>query len=470
MKINNYDKLMQFAIGRLRYKVVDKQQDILLSTKQVKVIRAARRTGKSFNVALITYALLIYSQSTNRKLNILFAGPRSEDTRHMWDHLHNMFDSAPIQGLEIVFDNYNSQSTNKKRMKFENGTVIRNATCDNVEMDDIRGGAYDFLAVDEYGNIDYKEEFMSAASQSLKDQDRLNLMMIIGTPDLGMGDEFDELFERGQKENEFIKSWHLNEDDCPFIDKVSAGVMNSLLDEDGRLREVEGLQIPPGGKLFPEFEYKKQVIKTKYNPELSYIIGVDFGRNKPVVEFIQPDGKNFKVFHEIACKDILVEHLVQEIELAVMIICKGNQPLVIGCDKAGKARSDLVSWTSFSVLKRAFPQAVYTGSSQLIKKDNQALLYRKLAIEHRIWIDPTCKKLATAFIKATPNTQGKQRKSGWKKIEGIDDPLDAMMYALINYDPGLIIAVEIKEKLTKNQQIEKARMDAQTEAGFFGLV
>jgi len=456
MKINNWPKLIDFAADRLGYTIVDKQEDVLKSTKQVKVIRAARRTGKSFNVALITYSLLCYSQATSISLNIIFAGPRSEDTRHMWSHLHSMLESKPIQGMTVEYDNYLSQSTAKKKMFFSNGTRITNATCDNPEMDDIRGDAYDFLAVDEYGNIDYKKEFMAAASQALKDQDRLNMMMVIGTPDLGMGEEFDSLFEVGQKEEENIQSWHLTEADCPFIDKESADVMNSLLDEDGRLREVEGLQVPPGGKLFPEFNYRTQVTPQAYDIKLPYFIGVDFGRNKPVVEFIQADGDDFRVFHEISCNDILVENLVKEIELAVLVKCFGNQPTIIGCDKAGKAKSDLVSYTAYSVLHKAFPMATFTTSVQLVNKDNQTGLYRRLTMNNRIWIDPSCKKLTTAFIKATPNTSGKRVNSGWKKVEGIDDPLDAFMYGLINFDPGLIIASKPPTKVPSDFEVQMA--------------
>ena len=442
MKISNYNKLIQFAVQRLSYEIIDKQKNILESTKQIKVIRAARRTGKSFNVALITYALLCYSQSTGRAIKILFAVPRSEYTRHMWKHLHDMLDKAPIQGLLVKFDNYTSQSTNKKKMVFDNGTKISNATCDDPDMEDIRGDAYDFLAVDEYGSIDHKVEFMAAASQALKDKNRLNLLMIIGTPDLGMGSEFDELFEIGQEDNPSIQSWRLDESDCPFLDRQSADVMNSLLDADGRMREVWAEPVPKGGKLFPEFDYKTQVVPQTYNPELPYFIGVDFGRNKPIVEFIQPDGQDFRIFHEISCKDILVDNLVNEIKLAVAVKCQGNQPTIIGSDKAGKAKSDLVSWTAFSVLKKTFPQATYTTHIQLVSKDNQTQLYRKLTMQNRIWVDPDCKELARAFVKATPNTEGRKIKSGWKKREGIDDPLDAFMYGLINHDAGLIVEVK----------------------------
>ena len=443
MRVKNWGRLVDFCSNRLGYVIAGKQEEIIKSPAQVKVVRAARRTGKSFSAAFITYALLVYSQITGRQLNILFAGPRAIDVRHIHEHLHNMLDRCPIQGMEITHDNYLSPSVNKKKMIFENGTKISTASLDDINMEDVRGAAHDLCVCDEYGAVEYKELFMDATSQSLKDADRLNQLLIIGSPDLGMGDIFDDLFDTGQKDNPNIRSWHLDESDCPNIEKESAEIMNSLLTNDGRLREVEGLQVPIGGKLFPEFEYKEQVILQRYNPELPYFIGVDFGRNKPIVEFIQPDGINFRVFHEISCKDILVENLVKEIELAVDDVCHNNQPTIIGCDKAGKAKSDLVSWTAFSVLKKAFLMTTCTFNRQLVSKDNQTALYRKLTMQNRIFIDPSCKELATAFVKATPNTKGTIVKPGWKKtIEGYDDPLDAFMYGLINHTPGLIISVE----------------------------
>ena len=367
-----------------------------------------------------------------------------------------MLDIAPVTGLKVDFDNFKSQSTNKKKMTFTNGTRITNATCDNIEMEDIRGGAYDFLAVDEYGNIDYKKEFMAAASQALKDKDRLNLMMIIGTPDLGMGEEFDEVFEAGQKDNDYIQSWHLTEDDCPFIDRESADVMNSLLDDAGRAREVFGEQIVAGGRLFPEFHFKTQVIPQAYIPSLPYFIGIDTGRRKPCVEFIQPDGMYFRVFHEFSGKNILVDTLVEEIKLVIETICQNNQPTIIGIDKAGKNVNDVSTWTSFLILKEAFPQSTFKTAGQLVSKDNQTHLYRKLTIQNRIWVDPSCKMLATAFIKATPNVVAGVIKPGWAKKDGYDDPLDALIYGLINHNPGLIIAEKKVPTLTPFERQAKA--------------
>lgn len=453
--MHNWDKLIQFAVDRLEYTVGGKQKDILESDKQLKVVRAARRTGKSFDAALITYALLCYSVAVSKALNILYAGPRAEDTKHIWGHLNKMLTKAPITGLEVEFTNYKSQSTNKKKMVFNNGTYIKTATCDDVEMHDIRGDCYDFLSVDEYGNIPHKAAFMDAASQALKDKDRLNMMLIIGTPDLDMGTEFDTLMERGKDPDAKIKSWHLTEDDCPFLDEESAEVMNSLLDEDGRLREVYGEQVVRGGRLFPEFKYKEQVVPLSYDSSKPYGLGIDFGRVKPIVEFIQPmDDGTFNIFHELSPKNILIDDLIKEIKLVVETTCQNNKPIMIGVDKAGKARSDLVSYTVFERLYKEFPQTKCTAHSQLVSKDNQVHLLRKLTMLKNIRIDPSCKALATSFIKATPNKSGQILKSGWLKAEGIDDPLDALMYFIINYNPSLIIEVK-KETIVDDNELAR---------------
>jgi len=442
MKIANWDKLIDFSIHRTGYNIQGKQLDILRSDKQIKIIRAARRTGKSFDVGMIAYTLVIYSTIINRPLKILFAGPRYFDSRNMWSHLNTFLKNkkAPIEGLTWK-DNLDTPSTNKRYMIFSNGTEIRSASTESITMDDIRGEGWDFIAIDEFGNVDYKVEFMDAAAPSLKDENRLNLLMIIGTPDLSFGDAYDRLFEMGQDHNHpKIQSWLLTEADCPNVDIESSEVMDSLLSEDGRMRESFGEAIPSGGKLFPEFEYKSQVIPLKYDATLPYFIGIDPGRTKPAIEFIQASGENFNVFHEITGKDVLVSHLINEIELAIEVKCAGNQPIVVGIDKAGKAKTDKVDTTTIQEIKKHFPQIAFATAWALISKQNHVMLLRKLTMQKRLFIDPSCKRLATAMVRATPAGSRGKIEPGWEKRLGIDDPLDALMYGFINYQPELIVS------------------------------
>ena len=441
IKISNWSKLIDFSIHRTGYSISGKQLEILRSNKQIKIIRAARRTGKSFDVGMIAYTLIIYSTIINKPLKILFAGPRYFDSRNMWSHLNTFLKKAPIQGLTHK-DNLDTPSTNKRYMIFSNGTEIRSASTESITMDDIRGEGWDLIAVDEFGNVDYKVEFMDAASPSLKDKDRLNLLMVIGTPDLSLGDSYDALFEMGQKSNPKIQSWLLTEEDCPNVDKEASTLMDSLLSEDGRLRESFGEAVPSGGKLFPEFEFKAQVIPQKYDPTQPYFIGIDPGRTKPAIEFIQARGENFHVFHEITGKDVLVSHMINELELAIKVKCFGNSPIVVGIDKAGKAKSDKVDTTTIQEIKKHFPQCSYVTAWSLISKQNHVMLLRKLTMQKRLFIDPSCKRLATAMVKATPAGPRGKIEPGWAKIQGIDDPLDALMYGFINYQPGLIVSHE----------------------------
>lgn len=450
-KIANWATLISFSIDRINkgrlvaheplFKFEAIQQEILTSTRAFKIIRAARRTGKSFNVAFITYTLLIYSIITNRPLKIIFVGPTYEDARNMWYHLRMFLKFAPLHGAGQK-DNMTSTITHRKWLTLSNGTFIKTGTCDDPNMNDVRGEGWDFIAIDEFGNVGHKTEFQNAAAPSLTDKNTLGWLMVIGTPDLSLGEEYDKLFELGQHNDPYYQSWHLTQEHSPNIDRERAQAIDSLLSEDGRLREIFGEQVPAGGKLFPEFNFKTHVQHQTYNEELTYFIGVDPGRTKPVIEFVQPDGDVFRVFHEITGHDIVVEKLIKEVKLAIAVVCKGNQPVIIGIDKAGNQKSDKTPYTTIALFESTFPQSSSVSVGPLVNKDNQTILYRKLTMQNRILIDPSCKRLITSFIKATPNMIGQHLKSGWKKVEGLDDPLDALMYGLINYAPGLIIKTD----------------------------
>ncbi|KKM02214.1 hypothetical protein LCGC14_1786670 [marine sediment metagenome] len=456
-------KIIKDCCHLLDIELFDKQAEIVFDETPIIIIRAGRRASKSYSLALYVYALLFFGGLFERELQIIFVGPSYYDTRFIWRRLFFFLKYAPLDELfdcyKEVKTNWGSKSSYKWYLSFSNGTEINTGSADTPDTKGVRGDGYDFAGLEEYGLAAYPEELTDAIAPAITDEGNINEIWIIGTPSLGINEAFSNHFDEGQDGPDKLpdkRSYKLHKEDNPYRDKESP--MDSLLSEDGRAREVWGDDIPRGGRLFPEFKYKAQVVEQIYNPELPYFIGVDFGRNKPVVEFIQPDGDDYRVFKEISCKDILVDNLVKEIELVVEVVCGGNQPTIIGSDKAGKAKSDLVSWTSFSVLKKAFPQATFTTHQQLVSKDNQTNLYRKLTMQNRIFIDPSCKKLATAFVKATPNTKGGVVNPGWLKREGIDDPLDALIYGLINHNPGLILGYfEPTPVLTEAQRRQKER-------------
>jgi len=423
-----------------------KQEEIIVSNHPKKIIRAARRTAKSFNTAFITYTLLRFAGMFDYPLHIKFAGPRAEDCRNILEHLHNFLNKCPIPNLPIIYDNWTNASTHKKEIKFSNGTWIKSASCDNPEMNDIRGDAHDFLAVDEYGQIKYKDAFLEAALYSLKDRDPLNLFMVVGTYDVvGIGESFDKLFDLGQDTtNTDIQSWTLKGSDNPYSDKDAANMAKDIVTEEGFLREEMGLGVPRHGRIFKEFDMSTQVKDLPYDPKHPLLIGIDFGFRKPIVEFLQVIGENINVLHELCPKDIRINQLIIEISAILKGKFNNTIPLVIGCDPAGNHENDVVSLNSFEILKGKFPNAQYTRHPQLVSKANQVILLKALTIQNKIFVDPSCEKLVRAFAMATPDITrtGAINSAGWKKEKGLDDPLDALVYCLINYGPTSELIIE----------------------------
>jgi len=464
VNIDDTEKMVQFAvgaIGSLRQKhsrktlwrhfsndiykmcaldlgieLFDKQEEIIFAQHKTKVVRAARRTAKSFNSAFIAYGLLKFSSIFGYPLHIKFAGPRAEDTRHIWEHLHNFLDQHPIVGLDVTYDNWGNKSTHKKELTFSNGTWIKSASCDSPEMNDIRGDAHDFLVVDEYGQIKYKNAFLEAATYSLKDKQPLNMLMIVGTFDvIGMGADFDRLFNLGQEGRDTIMSWTLKGSDNPHSDIESAQLAKDIVTEEGFLREEMGEGVPQHGRMFGDFNLKKQIIDLSYDPEEEILVGIDFGYRKPIVLFGQYIDEKIYVLHEISPKDISIEPLISEIQAVLIGKFNNATPLMIGCDPAGDKVNDVVSYNSFELLKKSFYMATYTRNPQLVSKANQVILLKALTIQDRIFVDKSCEKLIRSFAMATPDVSraGIVNSPGWKKEGGADDPLDALAYMLVNY-------------------------------------
>ena len=445
----------------LNIELFPKQNEIISNGSKIKVVRAARRTAKSFNTAFISYCLMKFCSIFDYDFHIKFAGPRAEDCRHIWEHLHKFLDAAPILSPKVEHDNWHSNSTNKKQIIFEGGSWIKSASCDMPEMNDIRGDFHDFLAVDEFGQIKYKNAFLEAAMYSLKDKEPLNQLMVVGTFDVvGMGQEFDHLFKLGQDEERAdIQSWTLKGSDNPHSDQDAAKTARDIVTDEGYLREEMGEGVPPHGRLLPDFNAKTQVTQLTYNIEHPLLIGVDFGFRKPVVLFLSYYDGHIRAHYELSLKDIRADAMVNEIRAVLLAKFHNKTPLILGCDKAGDKENDVVSLNSFKILKMAFPMAQYTHHSQLVSKANQVILLKALTMQDRIWVDESCEQLIRSLVMASPDTTrtGAVNSPGWKKEKGIDDPLDALCYALINFGPTseLIIPREPEPQMTSMERQEK---------------
>ncbi len=438
--------------------------------KSITVIRAARRTSKSISTAIKIYALLYFGFLFEYNMQIIIGAPDTEDTRHVWRYLNLFWRICPLSEIfdcQLVYNNYLSKSSNKKKWSFSNDTEIITGAGNEPEMDDFRGEGFDFITFDEFGSCKYKEYLLQAVQYSLKDSNRLNLADYIGSPDVvGTGAEFNKLFKAGQEGSNNVVSYHLKGSDNPYTDKRGAQTAKEIVSENAYRKEEMGEAVPQFGQLFPEFKAKSQVKKIRFQETrtngsqeiIGYNVGLDFGMRKPYVCFYQYINDTVKVFYELSPKDVYINQLVIDIQAVVKSICLGVAPTVLGCDPAGDKENDVINRRSFDILKESFPMAQYTRKSRLVSKSNQVLLYKALMIKNRLEVDEDCHNLLNSISMATPDTNnlGAINSPGWKKVKGIDDPLDGLAYGMINFAPlaDMLIPEVESNPMTIEQAVE----------------
>lgn len=458
----------------------NKQERIVLSFSKCRqlIIKAGRRTGKSFSAAFIIYCLIVLSgmladtEQDYSPIEIVIAASTASSTHHIWENLHSFLKQHPVTEMvgKTVRNNWTTVHK-KKELVFENGTRIRSASCESIKIldDDIRGGAYDLIVVDEYQNIAYKKALDEAMKPALQDADRLNMSMIIGTPDLS-GPRFEQLYKQGQDDDSpHIVSFHLQSADNPHKDDVAVAAIEQDMDPDSYAREIKGEDLPRFGRMFADFDPRpgKHVIERPLT-DAPIIDGVDFGYRKPVALLMQitetSDVPHVHVFYELAPHNILTDTLVEHIEIVHEAICKGRQPVVIGCDKAGEAKSSKAYSTDMDIMRKSFHQARTKTTGKLVDKGCQVKMLQVLTKAGRLTVDPQCIRLIQALTLAQYNTDtaGQIDAPGWKKEKGHDDPLDALAYALINYGPTaqLITGEPEKETVSKWDQLRRKRLAA----------
>lgn len=433
-----YTKLYTQCCRVLKETHFPEQKAFIMDSHPYRIIKAGGQVGKSRSVAFIIYCQLFFGALFEYDMNILVAGPRGEDTIHIFDYLHIFLKTAPLEVINpemtILLDNYLSKSTNKKEIHFKDGSRVCSATTDNPEMIDIRGENYDLVIGEEFQAMPHQSLFLDAALVRLADVNRTNLLLIIGTPQTS-GPEFSRLYNIGQTDNPKVKSYWLSTDMNPYRSKDATEAIHAILGADSIARELGGHDVPLHGRMFSEFNFETQVQPQTFNPSWILLGGVDFGNRKPVVVFAQYDGYNLRCMSMLAPHNIIIDNLILDIKGALSMY---PTPLtVIGTDPAGDKVNDVVSYNAFGQLKKAFPVAQYVRSHELTSKANQISLFKTLFKQNRVFIDPQCQYLIASIMQATydTDTRGSIITPGWKKIKGIDDPLDALAYMCINFSP-----------------------------------
>lgn len=457
-----------------------KQDKIIRSLANVKIIRGKRRTGKSFNVGFETCCIMFFAGLFDYPVHIKFAGPRTKDTRHMWRYFNMFWEYLKLwevfPALKPTYDNLKNPSTDLKRMLWGglHDSWIETSHCDDPRMSDIRGDWHDFIPLDEFGMVAHKEAFIDAATYSLKDSGPLNMLWIYGSPDvtLDINATFDRLIETGSQEGRGNKIgvWEIKGEENPYSDPEDEATAKILISEEGYLREGCGEPIPIGGRMFgwDKRAYGEELIS--FDPQLPLIVGIDHGFKKPAIIFAQifngnEDGiPDVFVFDEVTGRSFLIDELITEISLILESECQKVMPIVIGSDPAGDALSARVTWTEYQKLRQEFPMTRYTNAPALISKGNQVAMLQRLIRAGRLHVSSKCKGLSASLLNAMPDINlntGAINSAGWKKIKGIDDPLDALAYGLINYAPTAnLCMIKIRDNRTfdTKQLLEVAGM------------
>lgn len=451
-----------------------KQQTILETLQKVVVLRAARRTSKSFSTALRSYQVLYFCWLFGFDARICAGAPAGEDVRHFWAYMTHFWKIAPLSDIfevDLSYSNYLSKSKVKKKWEFSDGSYVRSASCDDPRCNDVRGDGWDFVNIDEFGNIPYKDATLEAAGYSTKDKNRIGLLWLVGTHDVvGMGEEFDRLFKLGQGNHPEVVSFTISGHENPHTDKEDAETLRDIVSEAGYLREELGEAVPSGGKLFKDFDIRNHCKTIPYDPSLICGGGADFGLNKPYACLYQPWFEtpeckprdiHINVIWELSPEEqYRIGRFISETWFGIEKLTGGVFPELFGTDPAGDNDHAGLTHTDFAKFKKAFPMARYTHKRQLKAKANQVQLYRWLLANDRIHISEKCPKLLRFFAMASPDTNrvGAIKTAGWMKRGGVDDPGDGFVYGLINYAPivTLMLSKRKAEYLTPEQGMELA--------------
>ena len=452
----------------LDIELFDKQKVLIHDPQKVKVLRSARRTGKSFTASIFAYSLLYFGFLFDYDMRLVGCGPRTYDVRHLWRYLNAFWQKAPLSQVfancHITYSNSKSETDHDKKWSFSNGTQVVSASGNEIQMNDIRGDANDWVFVDEFGQMRYKEQLLSALMYTLKDKQPLGLAWLVGTHDVvGNGIEFDELYKKGQAGHKNIISYSLKGSENPHTDQDSADVAKDVVSTESWLREEQGESVPMYGRMFGDyFDPRKQIIPLEYQKNEKYVRGLDFGMRKPYWNDWQWRIINGQwsvcVFHEYQGKDIRIKPLMKEMEIREDALMFGCKPDIFGVDPAGNAVNDVIDYTAYQKIKEVYDNAGYTRRPHLVSKANQVSLLKTLFLSRRFYVDPSCEMLIRSIVMATPdmNRQGAVLSAGWKKEKGIDDPLDATCMGLIRFAPtsSMIKAPKEKDPLTPSKADE----------------
>ncbi len=103
-----HDQLLDDILRAISVKTFDKQDIILRDLVKLMILRSARRTSKSFSIAIKAFTILYFGHLFDYVTRIVLGGPRAEDTRHAWRYLNYFYKKAPLSelGPQMIYNNF----------------------------------------------------------------------------------------------------------------------------------------------------------------------------------------------------------------------------------------------------------------------------------------------------------------------------------------------------------------------------
>lgn len=381
------------------------QTEVARSNKRFRTVIAGRRSGKSF---LAIRELCYHARLPNRR--VWYVAPtRSQAKGLVWDQLKDKL---------IKLNWVKKINESDLSITLQNGSIIELRSGDAY--DRMRGYSVDFVALDEFADID-SEAWFSVVRATLSD--RNGKAMFISTP---KGSNWAaDIFNKNLEDPDNWASWQITTESAGIVSKEELESARRDLDERTYQQEYCASFIQYSGVIYYNFDRKLHV--EKYTGALPDIIHVGCDMNvdpmSATIGIQRPDG----VFHII---DYLRIYGSNTHEMAEEIRRRyPDKKIYVYPDASGRQRRSSAGGMTDHIILQNAGFVVKVNSTNPAVKDRIAAVNSKLKSSSgvvSIKIDPKCKPVIECLERQTykEGTQIPDKDSGY------DHQNDATGYVL----------------------------------------
>lgn len=222
------------------------------------------------------------------------------------------------------------------------------------------------------------------------------------------------------------------------------------LPEDERKAMIDNIPMPREGLVYSEWSSQNVISDFKYDPIMSGRIAIDFGFRKPSVLIIvhDPIRDASVIVKEINPQEVKLEDLSKMIlDIAVPRELNNKYPNKIlldgACgDKAGQARNDQTAISNFKLLGKSIDEGgiginfrwvtdpIRTDIMNGVNRVKRLISQKRILCTKEVWEDGANSK-GNSFRKAILGYSWDNKEQ--PKKTGIEDPLDALRYDVLNW-------------------------------------